>query len=90
MINAVFVFKLGEINKPTLISMNDKKALQSSNQELRDLVAKQNEQIALQNERLEKIERIALANQSDQKTASSFLNISNLFSTVRSFLISSN
>ena len=40
--------------------------------------------------RLEKIEQIALANQKDEKTAFSFLNVSNLLSSMRSFLISSN
>ncbi len=40
--------------------------------------------------RLERIEQIALANQKDEKTAFSFLNVSNLFSSMRSFLISSN
>ncbi len=94
---AGFVFKLGKVNKPSLISMNDKKALKeeiktlkvenqeikSSNQQLKDLVH-------AQNQRLEKLERIALTNQNEQKTATSFLNLSNLFSTMRSFLISSN
>ena len=115
---AGFLFKLGKINKPTQISMKDKKAMQAkitnlstankelqarvesfqfsnqemkvsnqemkaSNQELRNL-------LAMQNERLEKIEQIALANQKDEKTAFSFLKASNLFSSMRSFLISSN
>jgi len=64
---AGFVFKLGKINKPTLISLKEKKELQASNIELKEIVkkqnekmAKQNEQIAKQNERLEKLERIAL------------------------------
>ncbi len=94
---AGFVFKLGKVNKPSLISMNDKKAIKSSNKELKEIVQKQskqiamqNEQIAMQNARLEKLERIALANQSDQQTVTSFLNLSNLFSTMRSLLISSN
>ncbi len=89
-VQAGFLYKFGPIKKTTLISMNDKKAMQAEvktlkgeNQELKDLVAKQNE-------RLEKLETIALANQNDQKTANSFFNISNLFSTMRSFLISSN
>ena len=34
--------------------------------------------------------RDALANKSDQKAETSFLNISNLYSTMKSFLISSN
>jgi len=105
---AGFVFKLGKINKPTLISMKEKKTLQAkveklsndnqaitqSNQELKDLIALQNQnhqdEMTIQKARLEKLEKIALANQSDQKTATSFFNISNLFSTMRSFLISSN
>ena len=63
---------------------------ESKNQELSELVASQNNQIKIQNQRLEKIEQIALANQKDEKTAFSFLNVSNLFSSMRSFLISSN
>ena len=58
-------------------------SFESKNQELRNL-------IAMQNERLEKIEQIALSNQKDEKTAFSFLNVSNLFSSMRSFLVSSN
>ena len=113
-----FVFKIGKITKPTLISMRDKKEMQSKiselsasnteiqtqnkelqakvnsfeskNQELSELVAWQNNQIKIQNQRLEKIEQIALANQKDEKIAFSFLNVSNLFSSMRSFLISSN
>jgi len=93
---AGFVFKLGEINKPTLISMNDKKAIQAEvktlkgeNQELKDLIALQNQnhqaEMTIQKARLEKLERIALAYQKDQKTAFSFLNRSNLFSSMKSF-----
>ena len=101
---AGFVFKLGKINNPTLISMKEKKEMQaqnkelqakvnsfeSKNQELSKLVAWQNNQIKIQNQRLEKIEQIALANQKEEKTAFSFLNVSNFFSSMRSFLISSN
>ena len=57
---AGFVFKLGKINNPTLISLKEKKALQVSNMELKEIVRSQNEQIAKQNERLEKLEQIAL------------------------------
>ena len=101
---AGFLFKLGKINKPTQISMKDKKAMQAkitnlstANQELQGKVNSfelKNQELrnllAMQNERLEKIEQIALANQKDEKTAFSFLNVSNLFSSMRSFLISSN
>ncbi len=38
---------------------------------------------------LEKLEHIELAGQKDQKTAFSFLNVSRLFSTMKSSLISS-
>ena len=58
-------------------------SFESKNQELRNL-------LAMQNERLEKIEQIALSNKKDEKTAFSFLNVSKLFSSMRSFLISSN
>ena len=108
---AGFVFKLGKINKPTLISMRDKKEMQSKITELsasNTEIKAANEKIQSQNKelqtkvdsfelekaalvaRLEKIEQIALANQKDEKTAFSFLNVSNLFSSMRSFLISSN
>ena len=115
---AGFVVKLGKINQPTLISMRDKKDMQtkitelsnsntkiqaqnkglqskvdsfeSKNQILSKLVAWQNNQITLQNQRLEKIEQIALANKKDEKKNFSFFNASNLFSSLRSFLISRN
>ena len=101
---AGFVFKLGKINKPTLISMKEKKEMQTKISDLstsnskmqaqnKELLAKVDsfelEKAALV-ARLEKIEQIALANQKNEKTAFSFLNASNLFSSVRSFLISSN
>ena len=115
---AGFLFKLGKINKPTQISMKDKKAMQAkitnlstANQELQAKVESfqfSNQEIKASNQelqakvesfelkeaalvaRLERIEQIALANQKDEKTAFSFLNASNLFSSMRSFLISSN
>ena len=115
---AGFVFKLGKIHKPTLISMKEKKVMQSkiteltaSNTEIKaanEKIQSQNKELqakvnsfesknqelrnllAMQNERLEKIEHIALANKKDEKTAFSFFNVSNLFSSIRSFLISSN
>ena len=115
---AGFVFKLGKVHKPTLISMKEKKVMQSkitelsaSNTEIKatnEKIQSQNKELqakvnsfesknqelrnllAMQNERLEKIEQIALSNQKDEKTAFSFLNVSNLFSSMRSFLISSN
>ena len=40
--------------------------------------------------RLEKLEQIALGNQKNEKTVFSFFNASNLFSSLRGFLISSN
>ena len=55
---AGFSFKLGKINQPTLISTKEKSQLQESNIELREIIKKQNEQIAIQNKRLDKLERI--------------------------------
>ncbi len=87
-----FVFKIGKINKPAMLSVKEKKELQakvhsldSTNNELRELVAMQNEQLEIQNERLEKLETIALA-QIDKKFPS--FNLSSLFLNMRSFLIS--
>ena len=68
---AGFVFKLGKITKPTLISMKEKKELKtevknlkSTNQELKNL-------LALQNQRLEKLEQIALGNFNSKELVSS-------------------
>ncbi len=62
-----FVFKLGKITKPTLISMKEKKALQkkvesltSKNKSIEDKNNELENRLALQNERLEKLEQIAL------------------------------
>ena len=74
-----FVFKLGKINKPTLISMKEKKELQA---EVKDLKSQNLELVT----RLEKLETIALAQ--NEKRNNSF-NLSSLFSSMRSFLISS-
>ena len=64
--------------------------IQAQNQELQAKVESfELEKTALV-ARLERIEQIALANQKDEKTAFSFLNVSSLFSSMRSFLISSN
>ena len=76
---AGFVWKLGKVTKPTLISMNDKKALQSkvenlasSNKSIKEENKELKELIAKQNERLEKLERIALGEQKEQDLASKF------------------
>ncbi len=82
---AGFVFKLGKINNPTLISMKEKKVLQSKvndlamsnknikeeNQELKELLAMQSQKLTLQNERLEKLEQIALGNFNSKELVSS-------------------
>ena len=64
---AGFVFKLGKITKPTLISMKEKKVLQSkvedlakSNKNIKNENQELKELLALQNQRLEKLEQIAL------------------------------
>ena len=68
---AGFVFKLGKITKPPLISMKEKKELKtevknlkSTNQELKNL-------LALQNQRLEKLEQIALGSFNSKELVSS-------------------
>ena len=75
---AGFIFKLGKVTKPTLISMKEKKELKaevknlkSTNQELKELLAMQNQKLTLQNERLEKLEQIALGNFNSKELVSS-------------------
>ena len=88
-----FVFKLGKINKPTLISMNEKNELQAKvgdlqhkNQELANQLNQMKSLMASQNAQLEqKLENIALA-KADKKSSS--FNWLSLFSSMRSFLIS--
>ena len=101
---AGFVFKLGKINKPTLISMNEKKDMQAQLTELSTTNSKiqtQNKELQAKVDsfelekaalvtRLEKLEQIALGSQKNEKTVFSFFNASNLFSSLRGFLISSN
>ena len=62
-IKAGFVFKMGELNKPTQISLNESKVLQK---EVKDLKAKNNQLLA----RLEKLENIALKFQSSSEMIS--------------------
>ena len=82
---AGFVWKLGKSNKPTQISMKEKKVLQlkveelaksntnikKENQELKELLAMQNQKLTLQNKRLEKLEQIALGNFNSKELVSS-------------------
>ena len=62
-VKAGFVFKMGELNKPTQISLNESKVLQK---EVKDLKAKNNQLLA----RLEKLENIALKFQSSSEMIS--------------------
>ncbi|MDC2962800.1 YadA C-terminal domain-containing protein [Prochlorococcus sp. AH-736-K15] len=62
-VKAGFVFKLGELNKPTQISLNESKVLKN---EVKDLKAKNNQLLA----RLEKLENIALKFQSNSEMIS--------------------
>jgi len=62
-VKAGFVFKLGELNKPTQISLNESKVLKN---EVKDLKAKNNQLLA----RLEKLENIALKFQSSAEMIS--------------------
>jgi len=57
---AGFVFKLGKINKPTLISLKEKKVLENKVGSLTAENKKMKSMIALQDERLQKLEQIAL------------------------------
>ena len=57
--------------------------VESKNQELKNL-------LAIQNERLERLEQIALASPKDKKTASSFFNLSKLFLSMKGILVSRN
>ena len=98
-----FVFKLGKINKPAMISAKEKKEFQAKVKDLEfsniDLNAKVDslevtnqglqDLVAMQNERLEKLERIALGTSDENKKYDSFFNLSSLFLSVKSFLISS-
>jgi len=75
---AGFVFKLGKITKPTLISMKEKKVLQSkvedlakSNKNIKNENQELKELLALQNQRLEKLEQIALGHFNSKELVSS-------------------
>ncbi|WP_320666993.1 YadA-like family protein [Prochlorococcus sp. MIT 1307] len=91
-----FVFKIGKINKPAMLSVKEKKELQakvgdlqSENQEMKASNAELRNLVAMQNERLEKLERIALVDSDEKEKYGLFFNLSNLFSGMKSFLISS-
>ena len=75
--------KVDGLNESNTKIQAENQEMKASNQELRNL-------LAMQSERLERLEQIALGNQKDGKTAFSFLNTSNLFSSLRGFLISRN
>ena len=69
-VKAGFVFKLGELNKPTQISLNESKELKKEVKDLKD----KNDEIISQNQkllaRLEKLENIALKFQSSSEMIS--------------------
>ena len=69
-VKAGFVFKLGELNKPTQLSFNESKELKKEVKDLKD----KNDEIISQNQkllaRLEKLENIALKFQSSSKMIS--------------------
>ena len=64
-VKAGFVFKMGELNKPTQISLNESKDLKK---EVKDLKAKNDQLFA----RLEKLENIALKFQTNSDVISMF------------------
>ena len=74
---AGFIFKLGKINNPTLISMKEKKnwrqrlKIKINKQRVKNLIQIQNQKLSLQNQRLEKLEQIALGNLNSQEWVSS-------------------
>ena len=71
-VKAGFLYKFGPIKKSALISLKEKKELQASNKELKEIVARQNKQLAMQNKRLETLERIALGDSKAKDIASNF------------------
>ena len=91
-----FVFKIGKINKPAMLSVKEKKALQakvgdlqSENQEMKASNTDLRNLVAMQIERLEKLERIALGTSDKKEEYDSFFNLSNLVSSAMSFLMAS-
>ena len=56
---AGFVFKLGELNKPTQISMKDKKVMETKIGTLTDKNEKLQNKVSTLMERLERLEKIA-------------------------------
>ena len=71
-------------------------SVKAENSSLKEMIAQQNVKMQAQNERLEKLERIALATTPTPTTASvenkktSVFNLSNLFSSLKGFWVSSN
>ena len=58
-VKAGFVFKLGELNKPTQISMKDKKVMETKIGNLTDKNEKLQNKVSTLMERLERLEKIA-------------------------------
>ena len=78
-LKAGFLYKFGPIKKSTLISLKEKKelkaevtSLKSTNEKLQELIAMQDKRLAMQNQRLESLERIALGETKSQEFASNF------------------
>ena len=75
--------KINELSASNTEIKAENQEMKASNQKLRNL-------LAMQNERLERLEQIALASPKDKKTASSFFNLSKLFLSMKGILVSRN
>ena len=71
-IKAGFLYKFGPIKKSTLISLKEKKELKAEVKNLKSTNEELKELIAMQNQRLESLERIALGETKSQEFASNF------------------
>ena len=68
-VKAGFVFKLGELNKPTQISMKDKKVMETKIENLTDKNEKLQNKVSTLMARLERLEKIALKDIKSQDLA---------------------
>ena len=78
-VKAGFLYKFGPTIQSTSISLKEKKelkaevtSLKSTNEKLQELIAMQDKRLAMQNQRLESLERIALGQTKSQELASNF------------------
>ena len=72
-IKAGFVFKLGELNKPTLISMNEKEKMEVKIDSLADKNKKLENTVSTLMAKLERLEKIALGESKSKDLATTKL-----------------